>query len=53
MVAAGGIPTAGDRDALGTRGPSGVEGGSVGKAVYAGRFALEGALDVAGRPGAR
>ena len=31
---------------------SGVEGAIMGKALYAGRFTLEQALDVAGRPGA-
>ena len=39
--------------ALRTLVPSGVEGAIVGKALYAGRFTLGEALDVAGRPGAR
>ena len=53
VVASGGISSLEDLAALRTLVPSGVEGAIVGKALYAGRFTLEEALDVAGRPGAR
>ncbi|MCJ8505735.1 bifunctional 1-(5-phosphoribosyl)-5-((5-phosphoribosylamino)methylideneamino)imidazole-4-carboxamide isomerase/phosphoribosylanthranilate isomerase PriA [Kocuria flava] len=53
VVASGGISSLDDLAALRTLVPAGVEGAIVGKALYAGRFTLEQALDVAGRPGAR
>ena len=53
VVASGGISSLDDLAALRTLVPSGVEGAIVGKALYAGRFTLGEALDVAGRPGAR
>lgn len=52
VVASGGISSLDDLAALRTLVPAGVEGAIVGKALYAGRFTLEQALDVAGRPGA-
>ena len=39
-----------DVEALRQMVPAGVEGAIMGKALYAGRFTLEQALDVAGRP---
>ncbi|PLC13079.1 1-(5-phosphoribosyl)-5-((5-phosphoribosylamino)methylideneamino)imidazole-4-carboxamide isomerase [Kocuria flava] len=53
VVASGGISSLDDLAALRTLVPAGVEGAIVGKALYAGRFTLEQALDTAGRPGAR
>lgn len=53
VVASGGISSLDDLAALRTLVPSGVEGAIVGKALYAGRFTLQEALDVSGRPGAR
>ena len=53
VVASGGISSLDDLEALRTLVPAGVEGAIVGKALYAGRFTLPEALDVAGRPGAR
>ncbi|KLU09233.1 bifunctional 1-(5-phosphoribosyl)-5-((5-phosphoribosylamino)methylideneamino)imidazole-4-carboxamide isomerase/phosphoribosylanthranilate isomerase PriA [Kocuria sp. SM24M-10] len=53
VVASGGISSLDDLAALRTLVPSGVEGAIVGKALYAGRFTLGEALDVAGRPAAR
>ncbi|GGG44869.1 1-(5-phosphoribosyl)-5-[(5-phosphoribosylamino) methylideneamino] imidazole-4-carboxamide isomerase [Kocuria dechangensis] len=50
VVASGGISSLDDLAALRTLVPSGVEGAIVGKALYAGRFTLQEALDVAGRP---
>ena len=51
VVASGGIATLEDIAALRQLVDSGVEGAIMGKALYAGRFTLEQALDVAGRPG--
>lgn len=51
VVASGGIATLEDIAALRQLVGSGVEGAIMGKALYAGRFTLEQALDVAGRPG--
>ncbi|WP_309125693.1 bifunctional 1-(5-phosphoribosyl)-5-((5-phosphoribosylamino)methylideneamino)imidazole-4-carboxamide isomerase/phosphoribosylanthranilate isomerase PriA [Kocuria sp.] len=53
VVASGGISSLEDLEALRTLVPAGVEGAIVGKALYAGRFTLQQALDVAGRPGER
>lgn len=50
VVASGGIATLGDIAALRTMVPHGVEGAITGKALYAGKFTLQQALDVAGRP---
>ena len=50
MVASGGIATLDDIAALRTMVPHGVEGAITGKALYAGKFTLAQALDVAGRP---
>lgn len=50
VVASGGIATLEDIAALRQLVSSGVEGAIMGKALYAGRFTLEQALDVAGRP---
>ncbi|KAA9393618.1 bifunctional 1-(5-phosphoribosyl)-5-((5-phosphoribosylamino)methylideneamino)imidazole-4-carboxamide isomerase/phosphoribosylanthranilate isomerase PriA [Kocuria coralli] len=50
VVASGGIATLEDIAALRSLVPSGVEGAIMGKALYAGRFTLEQALEVAGRP---
>lgn len=50
VVASGGIATLDDIAALRTMVPYGVEGAITGKALYAGKFTLAQALDVAGRP---
>ncbi len=50
VVASGGIASLDDLVALRALVPLGVEGAIVGKALYAGAFALPEALDVAGRP---
>ena len=50
VVASGGISSLTDLEALRGLVPAGVEGAIVGKALYAGAFTLEQALDVAGRP---
>lgn len=50
VVASGGIATLNDIAALRTMVPHGVEGAITGKALYAGKFTLQQALDVAGRP---
>lgn len=50
VVASGGISGLADLAALRELVPNGVEGAIVGKALYAGAFTLEQALDVAGRP---
>ncbi|WP_185173255.1 bifunctional 1-(5-phosphoribosyl)-5-((5-phosphoribosylamino)methylideneamino)imidazole-4-carboxamide isomerase/phosphoribosylanthranilate isomerase PriA [Rothia nasimurium] len=50
VVASGGIATLDDIAALRTMVPHGVEGAITGKALYAGKFTLAQALDVAGRP---
>ena len=50
VVASGGISSLEDVEALRALVPVGVEGAIVGKALYAGAFTLEQALDVAGRP---
>lgn len=50
VVASGGIATLEDIAALRTMVPHGVEGAITGKALYAGKFTLEEALDIAGRP---
>src|SRR5918912_21297 len=50
VVASGGISSLADLEALRALVPAGVEGAIVGKALYAGAFTLEQALDVAGRP---
>ncbi len=50
VVASGGVSSLADLEALRELVPDGVEGAIVGKALYAGAFALEEALDVAGRP---
>ena len=50
VVASGGIATLDDIAALRTMVPHGVEGAITGKALYAGKFTLTQALDVAGRP---
>lgn len=50
VVASGGIAGLRDIAALREMVPRGVEGAIVGKALYAGRFTLPEALDVAGRP---
>lgn len=50
VVASGGIATLDDIVALRTMVPHGVEGAITGKALYAGKFTLAQALDVAGRP---
>ena len=49
-MASGGIASLEDIAALRRLVSSGVEGAIMGKALYAGRFTLEQALDVAGRP---
>jgi len=49
VIASGGISALEDLAALRELVPSGVEGAIVGKALYAGRFTLAQALDVAGR----
>lgn len=49
VVASGGIAGLADLEALRALVPDGVEGAIVGKALYAGAFTLEQALDVAGR----
>lgn len=51
VVASGGIASLEDLGTLRGLVPEGVEGAIMGKALYAGRFTLEQALDVAGRPG--
>jgi phosphoribosyl isomerase A len=50
FVASGGISSLADLAALRELVPLGLEGAIVGKALYAGAFTLEQALDVAGRP---
>jgi phosphoribosyl isomerase A len=50
VVASGGISNLADLAALRELVPLGLEGAIVGKALYAGAFTLEQALDVAGRP---
>ncbi len=50
VVASGGISSLEDLRALRTLVPTGVEGAIVGKALYAGAFTLQEALEVAGRP---
>lgn len=50
VVASGGIATLDDIAALRTMVPHGVEGAITGKALYAGKFTLAQALDIAGRP---
>jgi phosphoribosylanthranilate isomerase len=50
VVASGGISSLADLAALRELVPLGLEGAIVGKALYAGAFTLEQALDVAGRP---
>jgi phosphoribosyl isomerase A len=50
VVASGGVSSLADLEALRALVPEGVEGAIVGKALYAGAFTLEEALDVAGRP---
>lgn len=50
VIASGGISGLDDLRALRELVPLGVEGAIVGKALYAGRFTLPQALDVAGRP---
>lgn len=50
VVASGGISSLQDIESLRTMVPHGVEGTIVGKALYAGKFTLAEALDVAGRP---
>ncbi len=50
VVASGGVSSLADLQALRELVPDGVEGAIVGKALYAGAFTLEEALDVAGRP---
>jgi 1-(5-phosphoribosyl)-5-[(5-phosphoribosylamino)methylideneamino] imidazole-4-carboxamide isomerase/N-(5'phosphoribosyl)anthranilate isomerase len=50
VVASGGVSCLADLEALRELVPDGVEGVIVGKALYAGAFTLEQALDVAGRP---
>jgi 1-(5-phosphoribosyl)-5-[(5-phosphoribosylamino)methylideneamino] imidazole-4-carboxamide isomerase/N-(5'phosphoribosyl)anthranilate isomerase len=49
VVASGGVSSLADLEALRELVPAGVEGAIVGKALYAGAFTLERALDVAGR----
>lgn len=49
VVASGGVSSLADLAALRALVPSGVEGAIVGKALYAGAFTLEEALEVAGR----
>ena len=49
VVASGGVSSLADIEALREMVPLGVEGAIVGKALYAGAFTLEQALDVAGR----
>jgi 1-(5-phosphoribosyl)-5-[(5-phosphoribosylamino)methylideneamino] imidazole-4-carboxamide isomerase/N-(5'phosphoribosyl)anthranilate isomerase len=49
VVASGGVSSLADLAALRRLVPDGVEGAIVGKALYAGAFTLEQALDVAGR----
>lgn len=53
VVASGGISSLDDIAALRELVPVGVEGAIVGKALYAGKFTLPEALDVAGRANAR
>jgi phosphoribosylanthranilate isomerase len=50
VVASGGVSSLADLETLRALVPEGVEGAIVGKALYAGAFTLEQALDVAGRP---
>jgi phosphoribosylanthranilate isomerase len=50
VVASGGVSSLADLEALRGLVPEGVEGAVVGKALYAGAFTLEQALDVAGHP---
>lgn len=50
VVASGGVSSLDDLRALRALVPVGVEGAIVGKALYAGAFTLEEALEVAGRP---
>jgi 1-(5-phosphoribosyl)-5-[(5-phosphoribosylamino)methylideneamino] imidazole-4-carboxamide isomerase/N-(5'phosphoribosyl)anthranilate isomerase len=50
VVASGGVSSLADLEALRALVPEGVEGAIIGKALYAGAFTLQQALDVAGRP---
>lgn len=50
VVASGGISTLDDIRALTELVPYGIEGAIMGKALYAGKFTLPEALDIAGRP---
>jgi 1-(5-phosphoribosyl)-5-[(5-phosphoribosylamino)methylideneamino] imidazole-4-carboxamide isomerase/N-(5'phosphoribosyl)anthranilate isomerase len=50
VVASGGVSSLADLEALRALVPEGVEGAIVGKALYAGAFTLEQALEVAGLP---
>lgn len=50
VIASGGVSTVSDIATLRTLVQDGVEGAIIGKALYAGEFTLEQALDVAGRP---
>jgi 1-(5-phosphoribosyl)-5-[(5-phosphoribosylamino)methylideneamino] imidazole-4-carboxamide isomerase/N-(5'phosphoribosyl)anthranilate isomerase len=50
VVASGGVSSLADLEVLRALVPEGVEGAIVGKALYAGAFTLEQALDVARRP---
>jgi phosphoribosylanthranilate isomerase len=50
VVASGGVSSLADLEAVRALVPEGVEGAIIGKALYAGAFTLEQALDVAGRP---
>ena len=50
VVASGGVSTLADIEAIRGLVADGVEGAIVGKALYAGAFTLQQALDVAGRP---
>ena len=50
VIASGGISGLQDIEALTTLVDTGVEGAIIGKALYAGQFTLEQALDIAGRP---
>src|SRR5699024_7035578 len=50
VLAAGGISTLGDIEALSAAAAAGIEGAIIGKALYEGNFTLEAALDITGRP---
>jgi len=50
VIASGGVSNVEDIATLRTLVPNGVEGAIIGKALYAGAFSLEEALDIAGRP---